>query len=195
MDSHAREPRSRLIGRYIENWLNGVVDKQQAYADDVRLRYYAMHPDPCDRSIRFHETGDALNDMRENRQIVMRRLRGKIKFECDFEEAAVDALPAQPRAALLQLLSARYGLLAVPVPQNTMPGVAADMARFAQEFGEAIRAYGELLEGDGVIDERDDPAKLRKALAETDDVIAAATVFREAVREALVRQEELAHGV
>lgn len=190
MNSNAREPRSRLIGRYIENWLNGVVDKQQAYADDVRRRYYAMHPDPCDRSIRFHDTGDALSDMRENRQIVMRRLRSKIKFECDFEEAAVDALPPGPRDALLQMLSARYGLLAVPLPRNTVPGVAADMARFAREFGEAISAYGELLEGDGVIDEHDDPAKLRAALSETDDVIAAATVFREAVQAALKKQGE-----
>lgn len=188
MNNNARESRSRLIGRFVENWLNGVVDKQQGYADDVRQHYNAMHPDPRDRLVRFHETGDVLHDLRENRQVVMRRLRGKIKFECDVEEAVVDALPPEPRAALLRLLSARYGLLAVPMPQNALPGVAEDIARFAREFGEAISAYGELLADDGAIDEHDDPAKLRKALAETDDVLAAASVFRESLLSALGRQ-------
>ncbi|TVO75121.1 hypothetical protein [Sedimenticola selenatireducens] len=190
MESHSRESRSRLIGRFIENWLQGVVDNQLSYADQVRSVYFAYFPDPRDRKIRFPSTGDAFHDLRETKQIVMRRLRGEIKFECDFEECAVDALPPEPRAALLRKLSARYGLMAVPVPGSVAPGVAADLARFAREFGEAITAYGELLGDSGVIDEHDNPAKLRKALNETDDVLAAASVFREAVLDALRKQDK-----
>ena len=179
-----REPRSRLIGRFVEHWLNGVVEKQQGYADKVRELYWQMLPDPEDRQIRFHWTGDAYHDLRENRQVVMRRLRGAIKFEADFEEAVIEALPDDVRGELLRQLSERYGLLAVPLPRVEGAG-AFDLALLAKEFGEAVESYGYLMEGDGVIDANDDPQLLARALAETDDLLAAATLFRETLTLAL----------
>ncbi|MEJ1414267.1 MAG: hypothetical protein RPU13_13435 [Candidatus Sedimenticola sp. (ex Thyasira tokunagai)] len=189
MKIQPRESRSHLIGRYIEHWLNGDITKQSSYADDVRLAYWAMEPHPEERNIKFHSTGDAVHDTRENRQVVMRRIRREIKFECDFEEAAIEALPTEGRADLLQLLSARYGLLAVPIPGCDSLGVSADLARFAKEFGEAVTAVSELLQGDGVIDEHDSPVKLRSAAKEMDDLLAAGTVFRISISAALKAQE------
>lgn len=179
-----REPRDRMIGRHVENWLNGSVTKQKAYADDVRAIYEAHLSDPEDRCIKFFHTGDADSDLKENRQVVMRRLRGQIKFEAAFEEAVVLALPEPQQSELKRLLSGRYGLLAVPIPEINGAG-AADLARLAKEFGEAVQAYGVLLGDDGEINDKDDPECLRKALAETDDLLAVGTMFREIILEAL----------
>ncbi|MCU7845321.1 MAG: hypothetical protein KZQ93_15940 [Candidatus Thiodiazotropha sp. (ex Monitilora ramsayi)] len=184
----AREPRSRLIGRYVENWLNGTVDKQSAYADDVRSIYHAHYPDPADRRIKFKSTGDTLIDLRENRQIVMRRLRGEIKFESDIEESIIEALPLPQRMELYRLLNARAGLLAASIPSNTTTGTAHDLGRFAREFAEAVEAVGDLLR-DGVIDSADTPEKLLKAQMELDDLIGAAVTFKSAIEKA--RQEQL----
>lgn len=183
----AREPRSRLIGRTIENWLNGTVEKQAAYADRVRQVYYAHYPDPADRRIKFKSSDDPADDLRENRQIVMRRLRGDIKFEADIEEAMIDALPDQQRLALLRALSARAGLLAASIPSTTVAGAAHDIGRFAREFAEAVEAVGDLMR-DGVIDKHDTPAQLQKAESELNDLIAAAVTYKAAIE--LARHEQ-----
>jgi len=179
-----REPRARFIGRFIEHWLDGAKDKQGAYADEVRAIYFAHNPDPADRRIKFFSTDDALHDLRENRQVVMRRLRGEIKFEADFEEAAVLALPTGPRQSLLRQLSARYGLLAVPIPEVAGAG-ASNLAKLCKEFAEAVEAYGPLLDGDGQINAQDSTVKLLKALAETDDLLGVVTSHRAAICSAL----------
>ncbi|MBA1446608.1 MAG: hypothetical protein M3H12_07795 [Chromatiales bacterium] len=183
----AREPRSRLIGRFVENWLNGVVMDQAAFADDVRAIYFAHHPDPDDRRIKFCSTGDAPHDLRENRQVVMRRLRGEVKFESDFEESVIDALPDAPRRELLRLLSARVGLLAAPIPDLSVGGGACDLGRLSIEFGEALEAVGHLME-DGRIDAGDCRKKLDKAAKEIDDLLAVAVSFRHAIETAIAGQ-------
>lgn len=175
-----REPRSRLIGRYIENWLNGTIEKQSAYADNVRKIYHSHYPDPADRRIKFKTSGDAFSDLRENRQIVMRRLRGEIKFEADIEEAIIEALPERERMALYHLLHARVGLLAAKIPAITKLGTSQDLGRFAREFAEAVEAVGVLL-GDGVIDSNDTPEQLDRAKSELDDLIGAAVTFKAAI--------------
>ncbi|MCU7839755.1 MAG: hypothetical protein KZQ94_10315 [Candidatus Thiodiazotropha sp. (ex Troendleina suluensis)] len=182
-----REPRSRLIGRYIENWLNGSVEKQSAYADHVREIYYSHYPDPADRRIKFKASGDAFSDLRENRQIVMRRLRGDIKFEVDFEESAIDALPELECMELYRLLLARAGLLVAKIPATTAQGTAQDLGRFAHEFAEAVEAVGGLL-GDGVIDSKDTPDQLQKAEKELNDLIGAAVTFKAAIKAARDQQ-------
>ncbi|MEW8508903.1 MAG: hypothetical protein AB2598_19610 [Candidatus Thiodiazotropha sp.] len=182
-----REPRSRLIGRYIENWLNGTIEKQSAYADKVREIYYSHYPDPADRRIKFKTSGDAHSDLRENRQIVMRRLRGEIKFESDIEEAIVEALPEHERMVLYRLLLARAGLLAVKIPAITTQGAAQDLGRFAREFAEAVEAVGDLL-GDGVIDRNDAPDQLERAQNELDDLIGAAFTYKAAIQAARDQQ-------
>jgi hypothetical protein len=182
-----REPRSRLIGRYIENWLNGTIEKQSAYADSVREIYHSHYPDPADRRVKFKTSGDIYSDLRENRQIVMRRLRGEIKFESDIEEAVIEALPERERMALYRLLLARVGLLAVKIPAVTTPGAAQDLGRFAREFAEAVEAVGVLL-GDGVIDCNDTPEELQRAKKELDDLIGAAFTFKVAIETARDQQ-------
>lgn len=177
----SREPRSRLIGRYIENWLNGTIEKQSAYADSVREIYHSHYPDPADRRIKFKMSGDAFSDLRENRQIVMRRLRGEIKFESDIEEAIIEALPEYERFELYRLLHARAGLLAAKIPAATTWGTAQDLGRFAREFAEAVEAVGGLL-GDGVIDNNDTPEQLEKAESELNDLIGAAVTFKAAIK-------------
>lgn len=183
----SREPRSRLIGRYIENWLNGTIEKQSAYADSVREIYHSHYPDPADRRIKFKTSGDAFSDLRENRQIVMRRLRGEIKFESDIEEAIIEALPEYERFELYRLLNARAGLLAAKIPAVTTRGTAQDLGRFAREFAEAVEAVGVLL-GDGVIDNNDTPEQLEKAESELNDLISAAVTFKAAIEIARDKQ-------
>lgn len=184
MDIDAREPRPRLIGRFVENCLNGSIEKQAAYAWAVRQCYESQHPDPDDRLIKFPSiVGDAIRDQRETRQAVMRRLRGEIKFEADFEEAAVLALPPEPRRELLRLLAARYGLLPVPVP-NERGLTAADLARVTEEIGQMFSAYSPLLV-DGVINSRDSLHHLIEGLEQTDDVLAVVTCFRVALQNAI----------
>ncbi|MEW8000690.1 MAG: hypothetical protein AB2795_19265 [Candidatus Thiodiazotropha endolucinida] len=169
-----------MIGRYIENWLNGTIEKQSAYADSVREIYHSHYPDPADRRIKFKTSGDAFSDLRENRQIVMRRLRGEIKFESDIEEAIIEALPEYERYELYRLLNARAGLLAAKIPTVTTRGTAQDLGRFAREFAEAVEAVGALL-GDGVIDSNDSPEQLQRAKSELDDLIGAAVTFKAAI--------------
>jgi hypothetical protein len=178
-----REPRSRLIGRYIENWLNGTVEKQSSYADNVRETYHDHYPDPADRRIKFKSSDDTFSDLRENRQIVMRRLRGEIKFESDIEEAMIEALPEQQRMELHRLLLSRSGLLVAKIPAITKQGSAHDLGRFAREFAEAVEAVGDLL-GDGVIDNNDSPEQLQHAESELDDLIGAAVTFKAAIEAA-----------
>ncbi|MCU7933715.1 MAG: hypothetical protein KZQ99_02405 [Candidatus Thiodiazotropha sp. (ex Dulcina madagascariensis)] len=180
---NAREPRSRLIGRYVENWLNGTIEKQSTYADSVREIYYSHYPDPADRRVKFRMTGDVCCDLRENRQIVMRRLRGEIKFESDIEEAAIEALPERQRMELYRLLLSRSGLLAAKIPTVTQRGTAHDIGRFAREFADAIEAVGDLLV-DGVIDSNDAPDQLLRAEHELDDLIGAALTFKAAIEAA-----------
>ncbi|MCG7868210.1 MAG: hypothetical protein JAY74_17825 [Candidatus Thiodiazotropha taylori] len=142
--------------------------------------YHFHYPDPSDRRIKFKQSDDAFCDLRENRQIVMRRLRGEIKFESDIEEAIIEALPEPERLVLYRMLFARVGLLAVKIPAVTTQGAAQDLGRFAREFAEAVEAVGDLL-ADGVIDANDSPEQLLRAKDELDDLIGAAVTFKSAI--------------
>lgn len=172
-----------MIGRCIENWLNGTVEKQSTYADRVREIYHAHYPDPADRRITFKSSDDAFGDLRENRQIVMRRLRGEIRLDVDIEEAVIEALPERERMVLYRQLLARAGLLTAKIPAVTRRGSAYDLGRLAREFAEAVEAVGDLL-GDGVIDSNDAPEKLACAESELNDLIGAAVTFKAAIEAA-----------
>lgn len=177
--THEREPRSRLIGRFIEHWLQGTVAKQVAYADDVRACYWAQLPDADDRAIEFHPV-QGERDLKANRQLVMRMVRGvDVRMPVDMEEALVEALPDGPQRELKRMLAARYGLLAVPMPCGSIG--SAKLSRLIKEFGDAVASYGPLLD-DGVIDENDSKDLLDGAIGETEDLLGAAAAFLEELR-------------
>lgn len=180
------EPRGKFISRFVLNWLDGVVTKRRAYSDDVRATYERRTAIE-DRCIDFHHSADSDDDLRANNQLLMRMLDGTVRLPADLEEAVVLALPEKARWDLIRRLSARYGLLAVPEPVESVG--SAHLAELVKHFGEALQAYGPLLD-DGVIDVKDDPALLDKAIGETSDLLSEATYFLKTLQAARRAQAE-----
>lgn len=179
----ARETRTRLICNFICAWLDDDKETQTNYADNLRALYWLMVPDPAERCVDFHWGGDPASDLEANRQLVMRRIKYITRLDADLEEAFVFALPDGPRAKLIQLLAARYFLLAVPIPQHDGPG-AAQLARLLTEFGQMVEASAPLL-ADGEVNSKDKQCDLEKGLEETDDVLAAVIEYRNSLVAAL----------
>ncbi len=181
------EPRGWLICRTAEHWVGGQVGQQENYAARV-VDIYEARTQPDERAIRFHHTDDAIADRRANRQLVMRIVRKEVQLKSDLEEALVLALPEKPRKELRRLLAARYGELAVPIPDNSPAGASADLSRALKEFGEWVEATGKLLEGDMVISEADPMRELEEALAETDEAVGAILGLRWAIDTAIKKK-------
>lgn len=187
-----REPRSRLVSRVVDDYITKNKIKWSSFADDVRKNYFSSHPDPVDREVEFHNTGNGAADLLANAQLFKRRIRGVTKFECDLEEAVVDALPAEERMRLKGKLSERYGLLAVPDFDGAT--VSADVSQLLKECGEALAAYGPLLEDDNEINERDSMENLTRGLSETEDVVNMALGIRAVLTKSINKKRGIIDG-
>ena len=169
-----REPRSETIFRHARAALT--TDGQlteRVYAQRVADDYNTTVPLHL-RTVEFHagNTADTVEAaQRANAQIVRRFMSGEVRAPMDLEESFVAALPPLFRERCKSDLSARYGLLAAPMPTNNASEQTARVADLLQQSGEAVAALAPML-ADGVINAADRPHAVR-ALQELTDVQAA----------------------
>lgn len=108
------------------------------------------------------------------------------RMPCDLEEAWVDCLAEPFRAACVQDLAGRYGLLPVPIP--TGPQASQDLLKTSaliREFAATVEALAPIV-ADGRIDATDVPL-LPGALRDLDGLLTHGAALRAAMTEQLER--------
>lgn len=184
------EPRTITIRRVVEEYLRETSTSEDTYADNVKLWYHKLVPHPNRRVLKFHETGDTGADLEANGQLLGRCLRkNAVRFPADLEEAVVMALPERYRFPLVRELSARYGLLAVPIPESgNTKHTATQLQKLMDGFGKSIEALAPVV-ADGVVDDKDLKAA-RAALPKLEQLLAEVEYWRQACQGVVLEHEE-----
>lgn len=134
------------------------------FAAEVAERYLARH-EVHERVVKFREpvgdTGQLMEAMRHNTQIVDRYIKGVVRaFPADLEEAWTDALPPAYRLPCRRELVRRLGFLGALVrPAGECAHVA--MADVMHEFAEFVAVAGAALR-DGKVTAEERAAVLRE---------------------------------
>lgn len=184
------EPRTITIRRVVEEFLRETATAEDTFADNVKEQYHALVPNPKRRTLKFHETDDVSADMEANGQLLGRCLRkDSVRFPADLEEAVVAALPPQYRFPLMRELAARYGLLAVPIPEaNNTTHTATQLQKLMDGFGKSVEALAPVV-ADGVVDANDRKAA-KAALPKLEQLLAEAEYWRQALVGVVLEHEE-----
>lgn len=172
--SHHTPPRAAVIIAATQEAMRstGMTIRRFA-ADVVDIYHQRTHPD--DRTVAFHATRDPYADERANAQLITRIVQGVVRLPADLEESWVLALPESHRHSLKTRLSARYGLLAVPM-MTPAADPAIRVACLLRETAEAVVALAPMMR-----DGRLAPAGqgvARRAAVELKEVEAAAATLR-----------------
>ncbi|HPG94808.1 MAG TPA: hypothetical protein PLR28_09670 [Dokdonella sp.] len=146
------KPRDAIIAEHIAVAMRHTRLSYEAFAQSVLDHYHATTTDTL-RTIKFHPVPqtDPYPAMRANAQLVRRMVEGTaVRMPVEIEESLVLSLPAPHRDACLRELSARYGLLAAPMPTAAAEGQAGSVGALLHRCGESIKALAPMLE-DGAI--------------------------------------------
>jgi len=159
---------------FIEQYIHETNVSEPTFAANVVAEYTQRISEDL-RTINFHVQGDAYKNMRANAQILRRFFNGDTRLPVELEESLIFALPFEWRNNLLCTLSARYGLLPTPIPQQTDCDIE-NTGQLLEEFGEALQALSPALI-DGRIDEADivHAEKILKEVADVQGLLASVT--------------------
>lgn len=168
---HDEETRSQTIIRYTQMYMRNTGTSMPTMASLI-AEEYLNSTKQSHRMVKFHSGGDAHADMRANAQVIRRFIEGEHRLPCDLEESWVRALPDPYRTQLIGQLNARYGLLAVRMPQHIQEAHASGLARLMKDTGEAAEVVAQMLGNNKFGPE--DMGRYNDAMRELDDVIVAA---------------------
>lgn len=172
-----REPRTAVIFRTTVEAIRNSHHTDASFAQAVADQYMDQVA-PDERVVQFHvgtDTASIVTAGKRNAKIIERFRNGTVKLPADLEEAWVAALPEPWRTDCARALAQRYGFMGARAPAE---GVAAQMlctGQMAIEFGQAIQAVGEVQAG---VQGIHDPARLRRALKETADLLGELATLR-----------------
>lgn len=183
-----RDTRTHAIHAHVLLALRHTGTDQVDFAADVVAHYQERTPLHA-QLVEFHghvAGTDPYEVRRANHQKLWRMLRtdGPVRLPADLEEAVVLALPQPFRHECLRELSARYGLLPVPLPADGAATGMACVGAFSSDFGEALQALSRTL-ADGRL-QACDAKHAPDAIRCLEDVIAQATSLR-AAHQALLK--------
>jgi hypothetical protein len=170
--------RSEVIFGYTRRLLHERRLSMETFAARVVELYHARVLAAA-RSIEFRAHGDAFAVAKVNAQRLARYMQPEIctRMPVEIEEPWVLSLDEPYRADCVRELAARYGLLAVPIPDDV--GAVSDaenLGRLTRELGEFFTRIAPVM-ADGVVDARDCPY-LAAAIAEADVLMGAVQGFK-----------------
>lgn len=184
------ETRSECIWRHTQAMRLRGRHKMTVFAAAVAERYQQLVPEGA-RTVAFvrDEFGGFAGRASAIWNQLTRMMDPEIdctRMPCDLEEAWVDCLAEPFRAACVQDLAARYGLLPVPIPRGGE--AAADLLQttaLMREFAATIEALAPIV-ADGRIDGADVP-HLPAALHDLDALLTHGAALRAVMVEQLER--------
>jgi len=185
MKTDIHEPRSVTIIRHVSGYLLTEKVSEQQFSDNVKTIYHHRVSDPKNRAVKFHEGGDAYEDMKANAQLLFRMFKPSAtsRLPVDLEEPVVLALPEERQRDLKAELAERYDLLAAPIPHNTEEDNIFSLAVLLKTTGATVESLAPIME-DGKIDQSDVPYA-KKALLEINKTMAALVSWQAAITSVL----------
>jgi hypothetical protein len=172
------QSRAEVVFGYTRRMLHERRLSMETFAARVVELYHARVPAAA-RSIEFKSDGDLYQVARVNAQRLSRYMQPEIctRMPVEIEEPWVLALDEPYRTDCVRELAARYGLLAVPIPDDA--GAVSDaesLGRLTRELGEFFTRIAPVM-ADGIVDARDCP-HLAAAIAEADVLMGAVQGFK-----------------
>jgi len=185
MNIDIHEPRSETIIRHVTQFMMAEKVSEATFANNVKDIYHGRVTNEKARVVRFHEDGDAFEDMKANAQLLFRMMKpaATSRLPVDLEEPIVLALPEERQRNLKAELAARYDLLAAPIPHNDPEHNVFSLALLLKTTGGTIEALAPVI-ADGVIDDNDLP-HAKKALKEINKSLAELVSWQQAITEVL----------
>jgi len=141
-----------------------------AFTANVREHYERTYPEHA-RHIEWSAVRDVATRMTRDydRLKSWTGLDAKVRFPLEVLESVIAAFPAERRFKLQLELSARQGMMAIPMPAGNLSDDGVCLGQIAKETGEAIIAISRMFDG-GTISA--DKATGREAVREIDEAIA-----------------------
>ncbi len=176
MTDRTHETRTETLFRHTREMMRGTGCSMQTFATRVMEHYHAAVPEPA-RVVDFKTSGDLFRAAQTNAQRLARYMDPavNVRLPVDLEESWVAALGEPHGSACRRDLAHRYGLLDVPQPGNAVSDMQS-VSRLTKELGEALEAISPALDNGRFGPE--DASVLPNAIAELDDVLAAAQGLR-----------------
>lgn len=177
-----RDTRAEVIYAHVLMALRHSGLDQADFADDVARLYMKRTPAHA-RGLQFHQHQrgvDPYGVKRANEQLLFRMLKptGPVRMPAEVEEAVVLSLPQRYREECLAELSARYGLLAAPLPAADGAAIADKVkspCELMRKGAAAVERIAPMLE-DGSIGP-EDRAHFADALGALNDVVGCCTTL------------------
>ncbi|MCG5538976.1 hypothetical protein [Halorhodospira sp. 9622] len=160
MSSEVHEhPRSEVIYRYIREAIARGVMTQESYADEVRMQFERLVPQPM-RCLHFHDPEASASPSRAlatNRKHVFRWFdpEATARMPVDLEEAVVEALPEPERTECRRELGWRLGLWGSIRRPLDASGDYCCLGDLAREFGQLSTVAGQMLANGGELGPQD----------------------------------------
>jgi len=171
-----REARSKVVMRYVNQYLHDSSVSQEMFADSVVELYLERVPKVECRLITFMYEGDLFKRLSSNGKKIMRYLSGSVNMPTDLEECFVYALPDEYRRDCVRELVGRYGMLPTAIPEYGGNEDSSNLQRILKETGDVIEALSPIFANGGIDD--DDEPHAEKALIQIDEALAELMMMR-----------------